>query len=251
VWEKRRTRREEGEEDQRESGRRWTQREEDKEGRPVGGNGVKEGPSLTVPQVSEIESQILLPLQNLLETLANQKYLNAILSVVKVILFLNVPEISTKCLAILLRTPWPCKPVAETMFRLVRWNLVGNERNLKNVIAVFKELYGLFEVPSVKAYFELSLAERFPHISKFVGGLGQSYVIAQQVYKIDPRVAQVNDNDVCYPGIFDLKKVRIFFWLKFFGLFLGLRSFFGVFGFFGFFLQNFLDFDFLNICPGA
>jgi hypothetical protein len=169
---------------------------EDKEGRPRG-NGVKEGPSLTVPQVSEIESQILLPLQNLLETLANQKYLNAILSVVKVILFLNVPEISTKCLAILLRTPWPCKSVAESMFRLVRWNLVGNERNLKNVIAVFKELYGLFEVPSVKAYFELSLAERFPHISKFVGGLGQSYVITQQVYKIDPRVGQVNDNDVC------------------------------------------------------
>lgn len=136
-------------------------------------------------------------MQQLLEILATQKYLNAILSVAKIILFVNehFPDLSTKAMAVLLRTPWPCKSVAETLFRLVRWNLVGNERNLKNIIAVFKELYGLYDT-TVKLYYELPLPSRFPQISKFINSVVQTQVITQQIYKIDPRIAQINDNDV-------------------------------------------------------
>eukprot|EP01127_Copromyxa_protea_P011502 TRINITY_DN2892_c0_g1_i2.p1 TRINITY_DN2892_c0_g1~~TRINITY_DN2892_c0_g1_i2.p1 ORF type:complete len:953 (-),score=179.32 TRINITY_DN2892_c0_g1_i2:63-2921(-) len=145
---------------------------------------------------AEVQDQILLPLQNLLEILATQKYLNAILGVVKIVLFMNehFPSLSTKCLAVLLRTPWPCKTISENMLRFLKWSTPGHSENIRNIIAVFREIYGIFD-GSVKSYFDRSLPDRFDQISRFVAGLGQGHAITQQIYKIDPRVAQVNDND--------------------------------------------------------
>jgi len=154
-------------------------------------------------ELSAIKQQILLPLQGFMADLANAKFLQAMVLIGKILIFISdvFPVVKLTCLGILLRSPWPSAAVTESLFVLCRFNELKDDE----IVPVFTETYQLFDVP-VEVFATLTPEERQKHRNEWIDIAVQNQVIGQQVLKIDPQLAAANKT-VSFPLFFIFERL--------------------------------------------
>lgn len=141
----------------------------------------------------ELRDKVLIVLQNLLEKLAKNRYLQAITLIAKIVLFIGqtfASELLLTCIGILSRTPWPTRVIAEPYCLFLNYRAMS----LEDLLLIFSEFYLLFG-SDLEAYALKPLNERLEHIDQFLTQIMSNQIITQQIYQFDTAVAGILENE--------------------------------------------------------
>lgn len=183
---------------------------------PEEGRKVKKTTSSSItpshPQFLEIiKRTILLPIQAAVAVAASKNYVGAIVFLSKILSLVSrsLPsQLTSTCVGILMRAPWPAKMVSIPSLQLFDWNALNRE----TLLLLFGELYHLFQRKPAD-YFATSLREvKLEHRSQFANYVVSNQPMMTVTYQIDSTLYRLNFQRF-YPIFFILAQIALA-WMK-------------------------------------
>lgn len=183
---------------------------------PEEGRKVKKNNSSSInpshPQFLEIiKRTILLPIQAAVAVAASKNFVGAIVFLSKILSLVSrsfPSQLTSTCVGILMRAPWPAKMVSIPSLQLFDWNALNRE----TLVLLFGELYHLFQRKPVDYFATSSREIKMEHRSQFANYVVSNQPMMTVTYQIDSALYRLNFQRF-YPIFFILAQIALA-WMK-------------------------------------